>query len=40
MKCMCFYPEVDPTSEDGMCNCAHAMDEHNEDGDCQVEVPA
>jgi hypothetical protein len=35
---MCFYAEVDPGSEDGSCNCGHAMDEHDDKGDCQVEV--
>ena len=47
MKCPCFYaeqdPEVDPVDNDDIavaeiCECGHAMDEHDADGECQVEL--
>lgn len=37
-KCGCFYAEQDPTADDGICNCGHALDEHDEDGDCPIMV--
>ena len=37
-KCPCFYPELDPVDEtETLCNCGHAMDEHDDDGECTIE---
>jgi ferredoxin-thioredoxin reductase catalytic subunit len=40
VRCPCFYAEVDPESEDGNCNCGHAMDEHGDDRECTVDLDA
>jgi hypothetical protein len=37
LQCPCFYPELDPEDSDGVrCMCGHAMDEHDDYGDCTI----
>ena len=37
MPCPCCYPDIDPEEPD-VCACGHAPDEHDETGQCQVEI--
>lgn len=41
MRCPCFYPdpEHDPDTGEDVCGCGHAVDEHDDTGQCQVELP-
>lgn len=39
MRCPCCYPDIDPDNEiEDMCECGHVLDEHDEDGQCTVDL--
>lgn len=41
VKCPCFYFEMDPDlaeEEDMVCACGHVLDEHDDQGECTVEL--